>query len=235
MIVTAQEARRIASGRKTEHRIRRTRRPPDIGAVIPISYRTPNTFLGYEPDGTPRTETKLACRVRVDYVRPGELHEVTKDDARLEGYRSVALLMAAWGDPEDETRVWIIGFTVLAEDRPRLMTPTSRIIAGRQGDYVDTPARAMRDEPEAVDEATVNRFVHEARDKEWERERLRRAERGELSFDEQVAAFTAEARRRHIDIRDELRAIRRWGDPIVCRKQLDSIRRKLEHPIPKGA
>lgn len=222
VILTRQEARRVRGGRKTEHRIARSRVAP-TAPVIPITYHEANPALGYTRAGEPRTNCVRECYVRVLGIAEGRISDATEADARAEGYACLADLLERWEDPR--ARVWIISWEVDPSHRPRYLSRT--VIAGKQSDYVDVPTRAL-DDLEAVDEVTLARITRKAREREADRASERRAQRDALSFDAQIAACTVEARERYIDIRSELRAIKRWTEPAARRKQLDSIKRKLD-------
>lgn len=187
---------------------------------MPVSYRQACPALG--PD---RTETFRACRIQIMVVVEADNADASEADARAEGYASLEELHAAH---PLEQRSWVIRFGVI-HDEVRLLTRD--IIPGKQGPYTDVHANAM-DELEAVDDDYLDLFAKRARDREYERQQERRRALGELSFDEELDILTREARERHIDIRDELRAIRRWADHTARKLQLTRIRTKLGYSRP---
>lgn len=71
------------------------------------------------------------------------------DDVVLERFRS----------RHGAQEMWAVRFD-LAPDGLRFLSDA--VIAGRQGDYVETSARGLRGEPPAVDELTQRRLTHEA-------------------------------------------------------------------------
>jgi hypothetical protein len=230
VIVSRREAARIEGGRKIQHRVPRHRRRVEVGETIPITTRVPNAGLGYV-NGEPKLEPTLVCRVRVVAVAEQAVQAASEADAKAEGYRHRRELLEAWdtGSGDRPLPTWVFRFDVIREERPRFL---ARVVAGRVADYVDNPARGcLPDEPEAVDEATVRRFSLVGRARHRDRERERREIRAKLDFDGQVRALAAEARARHIDVRDELRAIERWNNPEARERQLDRLRRKVESPL----
>ena len=217
MIVSAQDAKRISSGRKTQLRIPRHRRAPECDRVIPITYHEPVAF-------SHRTEPVTLCRVKILQRWESEVFAISESEVEAEGCETRDEFLEQWGRYNFD--VWVLRFELDRRDRPRLLT--SRIVAGRQGAYVDNPIRALPDEPEAVDAETLEWITREARYSDRRRERQRREERAELPFDQQLRALEQEAWSRHVCIRSELRAIRRWPDPEIRQKQLEIIRQKLE-------
>lgn len=230
MIFSQSEAKRIVAGQKVQHRFPHDRKAPEPVTSIPVSYREPNPALGFR-DGQPRLGTVEACRIVVLHVRAGQLGDVTEADARAEGFQSRRELLAVWGVDEiaDELRpvnVWVMRFRLDPTHRARLLS--ARVIAGHQGDYTENPHRAMQDEPESVDPLTLQAFTDEARARDRARREGRIIEIDEMPFSQQVETCIAEARRRHIDIRSELRAMFRFTDPAIKARKLDQIRAKLE-------
>lgn len=102
------------------------------------------------------------------------------------------------------------------------------VVAGRQGDYTDDPHRALPDEPEAVGDDWLRRFAETARITDAARRSARVDQRHLLSEAEQVRVYERLARERHIDVRDELRAYRRWSDPEARARTLARLRDKVE-------
>jgi len=222
MLLSPRDARRVWAGRKVQHRLPRARTPPDEGRSVPISYRRPCPALGYTREGTPKLETVMACRVIILRVEAADTRDALDADARDEGYHSLADLIAEHGP---DGRVWVIRMIVDESETPRLLS--REVVAGRQGDYTDNPHRALLGEMEAVDAATLDLFTAQARERDLERRQERHRELGLMPFQDQVRELASLAKQRRVDVRDELRAIRRWGDPRVCQPQLDSMRAKL--------
>lgn len=220
MIVSRQDAKRIASGRKMQLRLERHRRAPAPGVAVPVTYYEPVEF-------SHRTIPVRACYIRVLERWATRVYAITESEAEAEGHRDRDEFLDVWGRKDRE--ITAIRFELDPEHRPRLLT--SRIVAGKQGAYVDSPVRAMPDEPEAVDPFTQARITTLAKARDRERERRRRQKRAELPFEEQLEELVREARDRHVDIRSELRAIGRWKNPDVQMQQLRIIRRKLEFPV----
>lgn len=227
MIVTGRESRRITEGRKVQHRLPRSRVCPEIEAVVPISIREPNEALGYDPFGRPRTETKVQCYVRVCARRMETVSAVRPEDITAEGYPHFDDFCAEWPEPTELT--WVMVFELEPIHLPRLLT--SRVIAGRQGNYVTNAYRALPDEPEAIDPFTQREFSRAGRERDFLRLQERRSIRAKLPFEVRLRALVAEARERHIDIRSELRAIKRWRDPKARERQLIRIQEKLEWSV----
>jgi hypothetical protein len=80
-------------------------------------------------------------------------------------------------------------------------------LLGRTGGYVTDPALALRDEPEAVDVRSQERFTAAAtaRDDALRRERLKELQR--LPLEERVRRLQAARQRQRIDISREMRII----------------------------
>lgn len=133
------------------------------------------------------------------------------------------IVLEVWWDEEE--RGTKIRFVMDPRHKPRLLS--SAILAGRQGAYVDHPARALSDEPEAVDPFFQDRLTREARERDELREANRRQARNDLPFGDQLILLESEARSRYVDIRSELRAARRFRKPA----QLIAIRRKLDRDV----
>lgn len=230
MIVTRREAHRIARGKKQQHRIRWDQATPRVGKLLPITFRRPNPDLGYQPDGSPRLEPILACRVRIVHVRSQQLQHASERDAQAEGYRSTYELAEAWGHPQEPVQTQIIEFEVDHSERPRYLS--LGVIAGRTGDYVEHTARALPHEGEAVPGDYQDELVKAASKRDVWRELDRRAARRALAPEDELEALIAEARERHVDIRNDVRAVRRWWDnPRARDEQIDVIRRKIETPL----
>lgn len=219
MILTRPEAKRIACGRKTQHRFPIERFAPAPQDTIPISYREPAPLTG-------RLVVLEACRVQILSVTARQLDDATETDAQAEGFSCRNELLAAWGSPRRPIPVWLIRFRLDPAAKPRLLS--LRVVAGHQGDYTDNPARALPDEPEAVDEDTLRLLTEDARRRDAQRGEAAQDERHGLSLEQQVRAYERLASLHHIDIRSELRAIHRWRDPSARAKQLEKIRQKVD-------
>jgi len=203
-------------GRKVQMRLARHRKAPPVGATVPISYRRPCEALGRT-----RSETVRLCWVRVTQVAEQNTSEATAQDAYDEGYRSLEELRDEHSGP-----VWVIRFEAIVTETPRLLA--REVIAGRQGGYTEEPGSAMHGEPEAVDEISQDILTDRANERDVRRARKRVATVGLLGIDDQVRVLTELARVRHVDVRSELRAIRRWvGNPSAQRTQLENLRAKL--------
>jgi hypothetical protein len=227
VIVSEREAKRIFEGRKRQHRLPLHRRAPEPGNLIPVTFRRPNEALGYDAYGHPREEPIRACHIRITERWETAVGKVTASDLVDEGFRDIDEYRDFW--PNMSVHVWVIRFHVEQRDEARLLS--ARVVAGRQGSYVTNVARALPDEPEAVDPFTQQQFSDAARERDLQRELERRDLRNRLPFALRLRAAELEARRRHIDIRDELRAINRWSDPKAREKQLTRIVSKLDTPV----
>ncbi len=169
MIFGAALARKALTGAKTQ-----TRRPIRDGRHC--RYRVHHTYAVQPGRGKPE-----AGRILVTAVRQQRLGDITLREAHAEGYRTTDDFRVAWvninearwvsarGDdlPLDvvldrfdrihaDTPVWVIEF--------RLPVDPVRLLADRnaRAAYVDHHARAMADEPEAVDEETQRRITRDA-------------------------------------------------------------------------
>lgn len=228
MIVSEQAARRIVGERKTQHRLPRSFVAP-ARQIMPVKVRRTNPHLGYV-DGEPKTELVTVCMVRVMAVDAGFLSQVDEQAAKAEGFKSVDEFLADWEARHDFVKpdrpVWVVYFELDRTCKPRYLS--ERVIAGQQGDYVTNPHRALPDEAEAIDEYTLERFVKENKLKDDKRRKLRAVDVAALPVDQQISVLTVEARSRYIDVRDELRAIRRYrGKDEVIEPKLRALRSRL--------
>lgn len=174
MIFRPELARKIIRGEKTM-----TRRPIKPGEKH-CRYREGRDYA-VQP-GRGKAES---CRILILTVEDQALGDLTYRDARAEGFKTRDEFQAYWaglhGHYDPAMPVWAIRFRLHA-DQPRLLMP---IGAGHHDPQanpgIDMPAdhgytpdhnRSVRDEPEAVDERTQDRFAAQAR----ERERVSRSE-----------------------------------------------------------
>lgn len=170
MIFRPELARKIARGEKTQ-----TRRPVKPGEKH-CRYREGRDYAVQPGRGKPSS-----LRILILAVEGQALGDLTYRDARAEGFKTRDEFQAYWralyGSYDPGQPVWAIRFRLLtSHDKPRLLMP---IGAGHHDPHanpgVDTPAdhgytadprRAVRDEPEAVDQATQDRYARHAREKE---------------------------------------------------------------------
>lgn len=171
MIFRPELARKIARGEKTQ-----TRRPVKPGEKH-CRYREGRDYAVQPGRGKPSS-----FRILILAVEDQALGDLTYRDARAEGFKTRDEFQAYWrslydGRWDPGQPVWAIRFRLLtSHDKPRLLMP---IGAGHHDPHanpgVDTPAdhgytadprRAVRDEPEAVDQATQDRYARHAREKE---------------------------------------------------------------------
>ena len=174
MIFRPELARKIIRGEKTM-----TRRPIKPGEKH-CRYQEGRDYAVQPGSGKPES-----CRILITAVEGQALGDLTYRDARAEGFKTRDDFKMAWteihGRYDPAMPVWAIRFRLHA-DQPRLLMP---IGAGHHDPQanpgIDMPAdhgytsdhnRSVRDEPEAVDERTQDRFAAQAR----ERERVSRSE-----------------------------------------------------------
>lgn len=192
--------------------------------MVPVCIRKPNPALGYDRDGREKTEVVRVCDVTIIRVTLEPLEAATPEDATSEGFRSLDDLLEAYGGVEG---LWHVLSIVLDPAlRPRFLSRA--VVAGRRGDYTESSARGLIREPEAVDIFTQERISEEAARQAAERKRLMRLAQGRMSPAEEAEALYREARERHIDVRDEMRAVRRWsGNTQAQAIQVKRMRAKL--------
>lgn len=170
MIFTPANARQISRGQKTQ-----TRRPIKPGETK-CRYKPGHTYAVQPGRGKPSV-----CRIEILTVAEQRLGDLTYQDARAEGYKIRDDFWAAWADIHGGAAdlaqpVWAITFRLHA-DVPRLLVPGTggaRYDPKDEGKpdtpgdhgYTTNPARAMRDEPEAVPADTQERMARDARAKE---------------------------------------------------------------------
>ena len=125
--------------------------------------------------------------------------------------------------------VWVLSFDVDHSYIPRYLSLT--FVAGRQGDYTENAARCLDPEAgEAVGVEELARYAREARLRHETRIHGAREAWKNLTVPEQIELLKAEARARHIDVRDQVRQIRRYADRRdIVNRQLARIREKLGH------
>jgi len=123
--------------------------------------------------GVQSSHTKPAiARITVTSVQRGRISDYTDADAALEGFKNLELFTEWWGslfpvDPADE--VWKINFLLERAQPIRLLHRQSH-----KG-YTDNHRLALADEPEAVDDSTLARYVTENRQGDLARHVERRA------------------------------------------------------------
>lgn len=131
-------------------------------------------------------------------------------------------------------------------DAPRLLTPASRPprvdrkSEQSPGDsdrgYTDVTSRALREEPEAIDDWTQQRYSETAEIRDRERKvaetRQRKADRKRLDFEDRLVAAEHRARETGVVIRSEKRALERMkaaGQPQeAVVRQLETIERLVD-------
>jgi hypothetical protein len=220
MLVSTSAATRIARSRQCQHRIPQHRVAPARQQRVPITTRRLNA-------DTLVVEAVTVCYVTVIEVVPSIIGEITAAEARLEGYKSRAAFLAEW---QDETLpVWVLSLDVDHAAVPRYLS--LGIVAGRQGDYTNNAARSLDPEAgEAVDVEDLAAYAREARLRHETRIHGEREAWKKLTVSEQVELLKAEAHARHVDIRDQLRQIKRYPDRSdIVNRQLTRIREKLGH------
>lgn len=210
MLVTKREAHRIAQGRKTTHRIPRSKVPPAGHKTVPVQFRQPNPALGYI-DGEPKLELLTRCYVHITDVAPGHVLDVDHQAALDEGFPTSIDFQKDWEARYGRVvNMWVITFSLDHTYRPRFLS--RNVVPGKQSDYVRDPAVALTGEPEAVPEEVLVSYAAEAHRRDRERQAEGRALLRQMGKESRLAALEAEARLRHIDIRNELRVIKRYGD-----------------------
>lgn len=153
MIVAANQARLILSGRKTQHRI--PRKPNERRCP----YRGGRSYVLQS-----RSTGKDYGRVRVLSTGSQWLEAISEQEAHVEGFPSrdefLGWFKATY--PPWIDQVWVL--VIEPDEELRLLVPASRGSAASEHGYTSNPARAMRHEPEAVDEQTQQRLTQEARE-----------------------------------------------------------------------
>lgn len=153
----------LLEGSKRQHRIPIRKKPPNVGRRVRVRGVHPRT------EGEPRRRlSRTVCDAIVVGCWAQALEDMTEDDARAEGFRTLAAFLDHWqaehGEPPARTAemCWVLRLQVVpSEDVPRLLTPSGMPAHSELG-YTQSPSKAMRDEPEAVDEATQTRFSADA-------------------------------------------------------------------------
>jgi hypothetical protein len=213
VIFGAQLARKALTGAKTQ-----TRRPT---RGRECRYRVHHTYSVQPGRGKPE-----AGRILVTAVREQRLGDITLREAHAEGFRTTDDFKAAWVQIHDrrwvdaygedallyrfaarhfDTPVWVIEFT-LPVDPVRLLADRNA-----RADYVDHHARAMADEPEAVDEDTQRRITRDAGLRDAQQRAVtgaeREAELGLLTLGERLDRVVASMRADRRSTTSERRAL----------------------------
>ena len=147
-------------------------------------------------------------RITILEVRQEHLGEITLPDARREGFRTTQEFKDYWrglyGTFDLELPVWVIGFARGdVTDRPRLLAARP---GGPGGDYTDNPARAARDEGEAVPQQTQERFSRRAAERD-DLLRASRIGRALSAIDEIAQHATGRERKRLRAAANQIRAL----------------------------
>lgn len=220
MIFSPALARKVLAGQKTQ-----TRRPVKEGKDC--RYRPHHNYAVCPGRGKPESG-----RILITEVREERVGDISLRDARAEGFRTTIEFKAAWLRLYDEswveahdlpatglvlsdemiadrfeerhadTSVWVIEFT--------LPVDPIRLLADRhaKSDYVDTPARAMPDEPEAVDERSLQRIVDRSGMESGQWQAVQDAQRESQSLDTQLRELLHRADRMGLDVRRQEQSIR---------------------------
>lgn len=230
MIVTRDQARWIAQGKKNQHRLPATSvdcrfiEGRDYAITI-MAERDENELYGYSStivvrpgEGNRSTGTRpvrrrrrriaqTVARVAVTSIRRQRLGDMTVLDARAEGHRTTGEYLAAWaerhGHADPDLEVWVLEFHLLRQnhDRVRLLHAHS------EHGYTADERTALPEEPEAVDEVTAARFAKEASDRDDVMRRQRAAWIAGLPPAERMHVLGEEARARRVDISHHERVI----------------------------
>jgi hypothetical protein len=105
------------------------------------------------------------ARITIITVAQQQLGAVTLKDARREGFRNTQEFRDYWRETHKsylnpDQYIWVITF-ILGDhtDQPRLLAARP---GAPHGDYVSTPARAMRGEPEAIPASLHVQYARES-------------------------------------------------------------------------
>lgn len=123
-------------------------------------------------------------------------------------------------------------------DAPRLLTPSARPAHTERG-YTDQPGRAIRDEPEAIDEATQQQFSERAEIRDRQRKTQRSADRDldrdRLALEDRIAKAHRDARLEGVDVRSEFRALERMRDAQQSTNAVVQQLRRIEAAVDRKA
>lgn len=156
----------------------------------------------------------VSIRVVVTDVRRERLGDLTFEDARAEGFRSRDEFFEYWEDLHGELPldfpVWVITFVLDRGHHSRLLARSPE----RGEPYVESPHHALRDEGEAPEEWRTDDWADEARQRDDERRRERRAlqarvQRERKSLEQRLADARREARRSGVNVGAKLRVLER--------------------------
>lgn len=209
MIFPNDVARAIIAGKVTQIRIpaRTDHCPHKVGRLYSIT----RLATAQEHQETGKRHVTIG-RIRVLNIRHQELGDaeweadVTRECLDFDDW------IAYWENKEHRDfgalrhfPTWVLNFKV-HHDEPRLLAADS------SKGYTDKPYLALSEEPEAVDEATLNGFRERAERRHdktvKERQRVAQQARELLSAEERISRAREAAKWNHIDVSNETLALR---------------------------
>lgn len=216
-------ATKIASGRATVLILPTALK---VGSRHSVSFEDKRTYEdGPNPDGL-ETIWRVKCRVLITDVAELPLGDVTDDDAKDAGFKSLHLFREHW----QQTREWS-AFTivhhhcieVVREDDP------VRFMATKTG-YTSVSALSIDPDAEAVPHAWQEQLSRESELQKRQRVVRDRIDRGMLSAEERLQRVRAEAKQHRVDVtRQETRllAALQRRDKAGAVASIESMERKV--------
>lgn len=203
----AKLARAIVQGKKTQ-----TRRPvkmiraDDDGRMIQGACKY-KVGRDYSIQGASGRSLSGGARLKVIAVRCEEIGTISFEDARAEGFKTRDDFFEAWDriypGLDRETRVWVITFQSIDEERYMAAQIGSGERMGGSTDYVHGPFGAVED-GQALPASIQDRYTKEAREREVVDHPARLQERELLTKRNKLRKLEQEANRKGVDISPEL-------------------------------
>lgn len=135
-----------------------------------------------------------------------KLGELTAEQVKLATYPNLREFRHDWGDPDDSYALPQYAVLLVTFELKRQDVAPVRLL-GRDGQYTASPALAIHEAGEAVDEFTQARLADEARTNDTLRHAKRRESYEQRTTEERLRLAKAEAAARKVDISHHERVI----------------------------
>lgn len=219
--------RAILRGIKRTHRIPDRQKPPSAGDKLPLHYR----HLKPSTDGLETFYTyTTGVLLHVTDVKLGRLADVNEPEAMLEGFDGIGEFQDWWREKHqayvrDGRRVipafhfdghcWVVHFDLEVPDQVRLLSEERGVVHDA---YTQSPAKALVQEPEAIDPAIIEKLssTREAKQR-WTLDRTKReAFYYQLPLADKLRVLD-ELKAQGVDVSGPVREIHRQADRAIRR------------------